>query len=129
MRMPIYRERKIMKKQSKYQIEIDSFKEAFSIYMHKKIALYGIGRRTLTLLPEIVDYNIVALLDRENENIGKFICNIPVVSIEKIDEVADMVIINSDPPTNYSVIYKRINKIGIPIFWQMERNHVNKKAY
>lgn len=81
------------------------------------IAIYGIGRRTATLLPGITDYNITGLLDRDKNNVGKELCDIKVIPIDNIEEKADLIIINSDP-SNYEIIFKRISgKVTIPVYY------------
>ncbi len=105
-----------MELKSKYEIEIENFRKAFSEQKSKRIAIYGMGRRTATLLPGITDYNIVGLLDRDSNNIGKELCGIKVISIENIGDMADLIVINSDP-SNYEIIYKRISSVSIPVFY------------
>ena len=101
---------------SKYEIEVENFRSKFADMKDKRIAIYGIGRRTATLLPGIRDFNIIGLLDRNNDNIGKSVCDVKVIPIDNIDDKADIIIINSDP-TNYKIIYKRIANINIPIYY------------
>ena len=101
---------------SKYEIEVENFRSKFADMKDKRIAIYGIGRRTATLLPGIRDFNIIGLLDRDNDNIGKSVCDVKVIPIDNIDDKADIIIINSDP-TNYKIIYKRIANINIPIYY------------
>lgn len=101
---------------SKYEIEVENFRSKFADMKDKRIAIYGIGRRTATLLPGIRDFNIIGLLDRNNDNIGKSVCDVKVIPIDNIDDKADIIIINSDP-TNYKIIYKRISNISIPIYY------------
>ena len=105
-----------MELKSKYEIEIENFRKAFSDKKSKRIAVYGTGRRTATLLPGIKDYNIVGLLDRDSNNIGKELCGVKVISIENISDTADLIVINSDP-SNYEIIYKRISSVSIPVFY------------
>lgn len=52
-----------MEQKSKYEIEIENFRKIFDDKKNMCIAIYGIGRRTATLLPGITDYNITGLLD------------------------------------------------------------------
>lgn len=101
---------------SKYQIEIDAFRCTFNSMRDKKIVIYGIGRRTATLLPEIADFNVVGLLDRESCNLGKIISGIPVISLSEAAARADVIIINSDP-TNFYTIYRRIAEIQLPVYY------------
>lgn len=105
-----------MAEQSKYQIEIDAFKNNFRRFKNKKIVIYGIGRRTATLLLGINEFHVIGLLDKQKENVGITISGIPVISIEEAEEKADLIIINSDP-TNYYVIYKRISCCKIPVYY------------
>lgn len=102
--------------QNKYDEEAASFTENFAKYKDLKIIIYGIGRRTLTLLPRINGFNIVGLLDRDPKNIGKKIIGVSVLSLEEACRVADIVIINSDP-SNYSTIYRRIYSFGFEVFY------------
>lgn len=101
---------------SKYEVEIENFRKAFFENRNERIAIYGIGRRTATLLPGINDFHIIGLLDRDQSSIGKKLCGIPVISLEKIEEKADIIVINSDP-SNYEIIYKRISNVKIPVYY------------
>lgn len=106
-----------MEQKSKYEIEIENFRRIFNDKKDKRIAVYGMGRRSATLLPGITDYNIIGLLDRDESNIGKELCGIKVVSIRDVDNIADMIIINSDP-SNYEIIFKRIaDYVNIPVYY------------
>lgn len=106
-----------MEQKSKYEIEIDNFRQTFEKFKDKRIAIYGIGRRSATLLPKITDYNIVGLLDRDENNVGSELCGVKVVSLNTIEHIADIIVINSDP-SNYEIIYKRIaGLITIPVFY------------
>lgn len=106
-----------MEQKSKYEMEIENFRRVFATMKDKKIAIYGIGRRSATLLSGIADYNIVGLLDRDESNIGITLCGIEVVPLDTINEMADAIIINSDP-SNYEIIYKRIaNVVTIPVYY------------
>lgn len=106
-----------MEQKSKYEIEIENFRKIFDDKKNMRIAIYGIGRRTATLLPGITDYNITGLLDRDKNNVGKELCDIKVIPIDNIEETADLIIINSDP-SNYEIIFKRISgKVTIPVYY------------
>lgn len=106
-----------MEQKSKYEIEIENFRKIFDDKKNMRIAIYGIGRRTATLLPGITDYNITGLLDRDENNVGKELCDIKVISIDNIKEKADLIIINSDP-SNYEIIFKRISgEVTIPVYY------------
>ncbi len=106
-----------MKQKSKYDIEIENFRKIFAGKKDMRIAIYGLGRRSATLLPGIKDYNVVGLLDRDKSNIGQELCNIKVIAIDGIEDKADIIIINSDP-SNYEIIFKRIsNMVSIPVYY------------
>lgn len=106
-----------MKQKSKYDIEIENFRKIFADKKGMRIAIYGLGRRSATLLPRIKDYNVVGLLDRNKSNIGQELCNIKVIAIDNIEDKADIIIINSDP-SNYEIIFKRIsNMVSIPVYY------------
>ncbi len=101
---------------SKYQLEIDCFRERFAEYQDKNIAIYGIGRRTATLLPGISDFNIVGLLDYDEKNLGRKIGGVTVISLREAEKESDMIVINSDP-TNYQIIYRRILDVKVPVYY------------
>lgn len=106
-----------MEQKSKYELEIEKFRHTFSNIKNKKIAIYGMERRSATLLPGIKDFNIVGILDRDESNVGKELCGIKVISIEDIETRVDLIIINSDP-SNYAIIYKRISKdVSVPVYY------------
>lgn len=110
-----------MKQKSKYDIEIENFRKIFADKKDMRIAIYGLGRRSATLLPGIKDYNVVGLLDRNRSNIGQELCDIKVIAIDNIEDKADIIIINSDP-SNYEIIFKRIsNMVSIPVYYSDER--------
>ena len=106
-----------MEQKSKYDIEIENFRHVFYDMKNKKIAIYGMGRRSATLLPGITDFNVIGILDRDESNVGKELCGIKVISINNVDATVDVIIINSDP-SNYEIIYKRITKdITVPVYY------------
>ena len=106
-----------MEQKSKYDIEIENFRHNFSNIKNKRIAIYGMGRRSATLLPGIKDYNIVGILDRDESNVGKELCEIKVISIKNVENYVDAIVINSDP-SNYEIIYKRIaNDVTVPVYY------------
>lgn len=101
----------------RYQQEQEDFREAFSFLKDKKIALYGIGRRTATLLPALKDYHVVCLLDRNPENIGRDIDGIFIRPLADADREADAIIICADPG-NWQIIYRRIAaQVTIPVYF------------
>lgn len=106
-----------MEQKSKYDIEIENFRHNFRSIKNKRIAIYGMGRRSATLLPGITDFNIAGILDRDESNVGKELCGIKVISIKNVENYVDAIIINSDP-SNYEIIYKRIaNDVTVPVYY------------
>lgn len=116
--------------EDQYQQEREQFRRRFAFLRNVPLAIYGIGRRTATLLPAIRDFRIVALLDRSPENLGKEIDGIPIRSLAEVNELADAIIINSDPG-NYRVIYARIaDDATIPVYFANgERAERQQAAY
>lgn len=100
----------------KYKMEIDNFVQKFGLFQNKRIILYGIGRYTITLLEGLKGFNIVGLMDKDPNNTGRIIQNIPIVDKVKAEEIADLIIINT-AETYWDVIYNRIKDIKIPIFY------------
>ena len=101
---------------SNYKVEIDAFKTKFNNYKEKRIVLYGIGRRTATLLPGIKDWNIVGLMDKNPDNVGKIIFGYPIIDVIVAEKTADLIIINA-PQAYWEVIYARICNVGIPVYY------------
>lgn len=99
-----------------YQMETDKFRRCFMKYQKKRIVLYGIGRYTATLIPAISDFNVIGLMDRDEDNIGKFMYGFRVLSKEEAAREADLIIINTTE-TYWKVIYKRISDLKVPIFY------------
>lgn len=102
---------------NRYQSELDSFREHFAGFADKRIALYGIGRMTITLLEGIKDFQFVALLDRDPSSTGKEILGIPVVSLDEAEEKADLIIINTSK-TYWDIIFSRIENSQIPVYFK-----------
>ena len=82
----------------RYQSELDLFLQKFRAFKEKRIVLYGIGLRTALFLPYLSDFNILGLLDRNPDNVGKIIGGIPVITMQQAEKNADLIIINSSPP-------------------------------
>lgn len=99
-----------------FENEVKRFEENFIFFHDKRIVLYGIGRRTATLVSHNVSFNFVGLMDRDSENIGKTICGLPILSLTEAEERADIIVINA-PQTYWEVIYKRIQDSKIPVFF------------
>lgn len=95
----------------------EEFDKAFQKYMGKKIVLYGIGLRTAMLMPVIKGkYNVIGLMDRETENIGRTYYGFPVLSRENVENSADMIIINT-AESYWETIYERICDMKTPIYF------------
>lgn len=118
-----------MKMETNYQTEITAFKKAFSGFIQKKIVIYGIGRRTATLLPELNDWNIIGLMDKDPGLIGTKMFNYPIISLSEAEKHADLIIINA-PQTYWKVIYSRISDSVIPVYYQDgSRAKTEKKSF
>jgi predicted HAD superfamily hydrolase len=105
-----------MSSENFYQNEIDSFRNVFNSFADKKIVIYGIGRRTATLIPYVSDFNLVGLMDRDQDNIGKIMYGLPIVSLETAEKSADVIIINA-PQSYWEIIYNRLSFSGIPVYY------------
>lgn len=102
---------------SAYGAEKFDFDTAFDKFKDKRLAIYGIGRMSATLLPELRDYRIIGLLDKDIGNLGKVIYGYPVISLEEAEKKADLVIINT-AESYWDVIWKRIKGISIPVYFR-----------
>lgn len=106
-----------MEKKTVYEIEKEAFDNTFHMFRTNRIVLYGIGRMTATLLPLLSNYNIVGLLDRDKANIGKKMYGYPIISLEEAEKSADLIIINT-AESYWSLIYKRIQEVKIPVYYR-----------
>ena len=102
---------------SAYDAEKIDFDAAFGRFRDKRLAIYGIGRMSATLLPGLGDYQIAGLLDRDKGNLGKVIYGYPVISLEEAEKKADLIIINT-AESYWDVIWKRIRGISIPVYFK-----------
>lgn len=100
----------------RYQSELDLFLQKFRAFKEKRIVLYGIGLRTALFLPYLSDFNILGLLDRNPDNVGKIIGGIPVITMQQAEKNADLIIINSSP-ANFKIIYRRIESCKLPVYY------------
>ena len=112
----------------KYQMEIDNFKKRFQNYHNARIVLYGIGRYTITLLEGIEGFHIVGLMDKDPNNIGKRLMGIPIIGKDRVEAIADLIIINTSE-TYWSVIYNRICDINIPIYYINGKKAEKERIY
>lgn len=105
---------------TKFDYEIEEFEQAFDDKRDKRIAIYGTGRMTATLLGRIKGFNIVGLLDREEALIGSKQYGVEIISREAAERNADLIIINT--AENYwRTIYNRIKDWNIPIYFRNGR--------
>ncbi len=103
--------------QDKYQIEIDEFRERFSDFQDQRIILYGIGRYTATILNGISDYHFVGLMDKDPDNIGKTVFDLPILDAKEAEKKGDLIVINTSE-TYWNVIFNRIKDIRIPVYYK-----------
>lgn len=101
---------------NRYQSEVDEFHKNFSRFRDKKIVLYGVGRYTATLLNSVTQYNFIGLMDKDPANVGEIMFGLPVLSLEEVEQKADLVVINTSG-TYWNVIFQRIKNIKIPVYF------------
>lgn len=102
---------------TKFECEIEEFTKNFHNKKDKKIALYGIGRMSATLLERLQGYQIVGLLDRDPAMIGKKFYGIKVLSRQEAEKQADLIIINTSE-SYWNTIYQRISDWNIPVYFR-----------
>lgn len=93
------------------------FIEKFQAVKDKRIVLYGIGAFSATVIDTLKDFNIVGLMDRDPENIGKIMYGVPILSKEEVTKYADMIIINTEAGY-WQTIYKRISELEIDVYFR-----------
>lgn len=95
----------------------EEFDKAFHEYKEKRIVLYGAGLRTAMIMPVIKGkYNVVGLMDRGAENIGRLYYGLPILSKQDAENSADIIIINT-AESYWGTIYDRICEMKTPIFF------------
>ncbi|MEE8836718.1 MAG: HAD-IA family hydrolase, partial [Eubacteriales bacterium] len=115
-----------MMQDNKYQEEINNFIKNFSPYKEKNIVIYGIGRFTATIIDANIGFNIVGLMDKDPDNVGKIMFGLPIIDKEEAKQKADLIIINTSG-TYWNLIYRRIADLNIPTFYQNgERAHLSE---
>lgn len=102
---------------TKFDYEIEAFELAFKDRKHLKIAIYGTGRMTATLLTNLNGFHIIGLLDRDLAMIGKEMYGVKVLSRQEAEENADIIIINTSE-SYWNTIYRRIHDWKIPIYFR-----------
>lgn len=108
-----------------YSDEIESFRQLFRDYKSSRIILYGIGRYSAVLVPVLQgEFHFVGLMDRNPENIGKKLLDLPVVSLKEAEIIGDLIIINTSE-TYWGVIYNRIKESKIPVYFLNGERAVN----
>ncbi len=101
-----------------YEKEAMKFGNHFNGFKHSRIILYGTGRYTATLLPRLQgQWNIVGLMDKNPEYIGKKMFGLPVLDEKEAVAKADMIIINTSG-AYWQIIYQRIEHLGLPVYYQ-----------
>lgn len=111
----------------KYQSELNEFRENFAQYKEKKIVLYGIGRYSATLVEGLTDFNFVGLMDKDENNLGKTMFDLPIVSLAQAEQIADLIVINTSG-TYWNVIFERIQDSKIPVFFKNGERAQKKNA-
>lgn len=102
---------------SKFDYEVEAFEEAFWDKKELRIAIYGTGRMTATLLKNLKTFRIAGLLDRDSSLIGKEMYGFRILSKEEAEKNADIIIINTSE-TYWRTIYKRIQNWRVPVYFR-----------
>lgn len=100
-----------------YEKEKNDFEVNFQDYKEKRIVLYGIGRFTATLIPLLSNWNIVGLMDRDQDKVGTYIYGLPILTVSEAEGSADLIIINTSA-SYWNLIYQRIKNIKIPVYFR-----------
>ncbi|HBA68602.1 MAG TPA: hypothetical protein DCZ40_04500 [Lachnospiraceae bacterium] len=104
-------------KKTKFDYETEAFEAAFKDKHRLRIAIYGTGRMTATLLERLKGFCIVGLLDRDRAMLGKEMYGVKVIGREEAEKDADIIVINTSE-TYWNTIYKRIQDWKIPIYFR-----------
>lgn len=102
---------------TKFELEMESFEEAFSGKKDMRIVIYGSGRMTATLLSLQKGYRIVGICDRDETKIGEKVYGVNIVNKEFVETEADLLIINTSE-SYWNTIYRRIKDWKIPIYYR-----------
>ena len=91
---------------------IENFQTAFRKQRNTNIILYGIGLNTEAILNSSKEFNIIGLMDKDNE--GKFLFNLPVFSMEEVQVMSPKpIVIIIARQSVIDIIYKRIENLWI----------------
>ena len=101
----------------KIQVNVDEFVKNFEKIRHKKIVIYGTGRRTDRLISRLTGFQIVGLLDSDTSLVGKIKYNLPIISLEEAEENADCIIINT-AEIYWDEIFQKVKGANIPIYYR-----------
>ncbi len=89
-------------------------------YGNNPVVLYGTGLIAKEMVSTFSGINIVGILDRNTDNIGKSFCNLPILSMEETLKANASIIIATDSK-HWRVIFNRIRYIkdihGVQIFF------------
>ncbi len=102
---------------TKFDYEAEAFEIAFQDKKELRIAIYGTGRMTATLMERLHGFRIVGLLDRDSSMIGKEVYGLRILSREEAEREADIIVINVSE-AYWGTIYKRIQSFKVPIYFR-----------
>lgn len=71
----------------------DDFKYIFSSKIDKRIVLYGVRTKTEVIIEQNELFNIVGVLDKDKDNIGLWINQVPIIDYKEANKNADMIVI------------------------------------
>lgn len=107
---------------------LQMFVDTFQSCKDKKIVLYGIGAFSATVIERLPDFNIIGLMDRDPENIGKVLYGVPILSKDQAEKEADLIIINTEA-AYWQTIYKRICDIKTDVYYRDgQKAYLDKEA-
>lgn len=105
-----------------------NFGEIFKKYKHHRIVLYGTGIISAHVIDYNKQFNIVGILDRNPDNIGKMYHGIKIENIEWVRKNSDIVIICA-AKDNWETIYHRLHDEKLDIFYLSgEKAYISRKS-
>lgn len=118
-----------MGEELRIQTEQKHFQCCFKELKDKKIVLYGLGKLTALLVPQLgKEWKLIGLMDKDPNNIGRIVYGLPVLAKDQVMKQADAIIIYTSA-AYWNIIYQRIQDINIPIYFRDGTLAKPEKAY
>lgn len=99
-----------------FEDEIVQFRKNFDEFKTKRLVIYGIGRKTATLVSGLDDYEIVGLMDKDPKLVGQIYYGKKLLSLAEAEKMGDVIIINSSRMF-WEIIFMRISGAKIPVYF------------